>query len=84
VPLSLALDRVILTRPCPNCGHQLKKQGVWFKAVGQYICEECRLFIVMTDPEKVELFEAHAHLIRKERLRQVSWVSDSDGRARHE
>jgi len=52
VPLSLALDRVILTRPCPKCGHQLKKQGVWFKAVGQYICEECRLFIVMTYPEK--------------------------------
>ena len=66
MPLSPALDNAMLTRPCPNCGHKLEKRGVWFKAVGRYVCEGCQLYVLMNYLHKVELFDAYAHLIRKD------------------
>jgi uncharacterized protein YbbK (DUF523 family) len=30
--LSRALANVLLTHPCPSCGHKLKKNGSWFKS----------------------------------------------------
>jgi hypothetical protein len=31
MPLSRALRSVLLTRPCPHCGHKLVKKGAGFK-----------------------------------------------------
>ena len=65
MPLSRALSKVLLTRPCPNCGHDLQKNGSWFMTVAHYMCEGCQLGIVLSYEGKVELFDAHAHLIDK-------------------
>lgn len=60
--LSPALFNVLLTRPCPHCGHNLEKTGSWFKVIHSYRCEGCHADNVMSYPARVELFEAHAHL----------------------
>jgi transposase-like protein len=62
MPLSRALANVVLTNPCPHCGHKLEKKGSWFQSIGHYRCEACRQETAMEYDAKVELFEAQAHL----------------------
>jgi len=52
-----------LTRPCPKCGHNLEKKGIWFKVIKSYRCEACDEDIHMDYETKLRLFDAHAHLI---------------------
>ncbi len=63
VPLSPALNDMTLTRPCPKCGHNLEKKGIWFKVIKSYRCEACDEDIPMDYETKLRLFDAHAHLI---------------------
>lgn len=61
--LSVALMPVLLTRPCPNCGHKLEKKGNWFKIKTSYRCEACHEDIPLRYEAKLKLFDDHAHLI---------------------
>ena len=65
MPLSTKLMHVLLTRPCPHCGHKREKLGVWFLAIRHYECEGCGADVQMGYSEKVALFEAHGGMTRK-------------------
>jgi len=63
MPLSHALANVLLTHPCPICGHKLEKIGRWFMGIRNYRCYACQADIPMGYKAKLTLFDAHAHLI---------------------
>ena len=54
VPLSRALLSVLLTMPCPNCGHKLERLGDWFKTVTRYECEGCHQTVRVRYEDKVQ------------------------------
>ena len=65
MPLSVKLNDVLLTRPCPRCGHNRKKLGKWFQVIRHYQCEGCGTNLPMTYPDKIALFKAHDGVITK-------------------
>ncbi|UVK47546.1 hypothetical protein BPNPMPFG_003333 [Mesorhizobium sp. AR07] len=60
--LSQSLMSFDLTFECPHCQLVLTKTGSWFRVVASYECEGCRRKIRITYPDKVALFNNHAHL----------------------
>ena len=60
--LSRALVGVILTNPCPHCGHNLEMKGSWFQAVSNYRCKSCEQKVRLAYEDKLRLFDAHADL----------------------
>jgi transposase-like protein len=62
MPLSRALRSVLLTRPCPHCGHKLVKKGSWFQSMSRYRCGACHQGVRVPYEEKLKLFDDHAHL----------------------
>ena len=62
-PLALTkgLLDVLLSHPCPHCGHKQEKKGSWFKTIGHYTCPSCGHSVQMSYDEKIRLFEANAH-----------------------
>jgi hypothetical protein len=66
--LSRALANVLLTHPCPSCGHKLKKNGSWFKGIKNYRYEACQEVIPMGYEAKIKFFEAHVHLASRDHL----------------
>jgi transposase-like protein len=60
--LSRALVTVLLSMPCPHCGHKLEKVGSWFQSTRHYECEGCRQTVRVRYEDKVKLFDDHAHL----------------------
>lgn len=61
MPLSHRLANVVLSRPCPYCGHALNKKGSWFKTISSYNCKSCQKQVQMGYDAKVKLFDKHAH-----------------------
>jgi transposase-like protein len=61
MPLTSGLLDVLLSHPCPRCGHRLEKKGSWFKTISHYTCPSCRHSVQMGYDEKFRLFEANAH-----------------------
>ena len=61
MPLDKELFGVILTHPCPHCGHKLQKNGSWFamKSVG-YRCSACDRDVEMNYSTKLVLFDSHS------------------------
>ncbi len=59
MPLSRALLNVLLTYPCPRCGHELEMKGSWFRTIRNYRCGSCKQEIRMTYGAKIALFNAH-------------------------
>ena len=59
MPLSGRLPDVVLSRPCPHCGHVLDKKGSWFHHVSLYQCGSCHKQVPMTYDAKVELLEQY-------------------------
>ena len=62
MPLARALQSVLLTMPCPHCGHRLAKKGSWFQTVSYFRCGACRRGVRVPYEEKLRLFDDHAHL----------------------
>jgi DNA-directed RNA polymerase subunit RPC12/RpoP len=62
MPLSGALVTVLLTMPCPHCGHKLEKVGSWFKSTTRYECAGCHQTVRVRYEDKLKLFDDHAHL----------------------
>ena len=60
--LSSKLNDVLLTYPCPKCGHPLIKKGSHFKLVRTLKCATCGHAKHWTYDEKVKLFDKHRHL----------------------
>jgi DNA-directed RNA polymerase subunit RPC12/RpoP len=62
----MGLDRklmdVLLSRPCPHCGHNLTMKGSWFSVIQNYQCALCHQKVRMTYTARLALFESHAHL----------------------
>jgi len=65
MPLSPALLNVLLTHPCPHCGHELQKRGSWFQTIAHYRCESCQRDVHIGYDGKLALFEKYARLIRR-------------------
>jgi ribosomal protein S27AE len=61
MPLTSGLLDVLLSHPCPRCGHRQEKKGSWFQTVGHYTCPTCGHSVRMAYDDKLRLFEAHAH-----------------------
>jgi transposase-like protein len=61
MPLAKGLLDVLLSYPCPECGHKQEKKGSWFKTIGHYTCPSCGHSVQMAYDEKIRLFEANAH-----------------------
>jgi predicted RNA-binding Zn-ribbon protein involved in translation (DUF1610 family) len=61
MPLTKGLLDVLLSYPCPGCGHNQEKKGSWFKTIGHYPCPSCGHSVRITYDDKVRLFEASAH-----------------------
>ena len=61
MPLTKGLLDVLLSHPCPHCGHKHEKKGGWFQTIGQYSCSSCGQSVRMAYNDKVCLFEANAH-----------------------
>jgi endogenous inhibitor of DNA gyrase (YacG/DUF329 family) len=57
MPLSGRLADIVLSRPCPYCGHVLDKKGSWFQHISLYKCGGCQKQVQMTYEAKVELFD---------------------------
>jgi hypothetical protein len=60
MPLSGSLARIVLSRPCPYCGHVLVRTGSWFQHLSHYNCESCQKEVSMAYDAKVELFNKHS------------------------
>jgi DNA-directed RNA polymerase subunit RPC12/RpoP len=62
----MGLDRklmdVLLSRPCPHCGHNLTMRGSWFCMIANYLCARCHQKVRMTYPAKLALFRRHVNL----------------------
>ena len=41
MPLTSGLLDVLLSHPCPRCGHRQEKKGSWFKTISHYTCPSC-------------------------------------------
>ena len=61
MPLTKGLLDVILSHPCPHCGHKHEKKGHWFQTIGHYTCPACDRSVRITYDDKVHLFETNAH-----------------------
>jgi transposase-like protein len=61
MPLTKGLLDVLLSHPCPHCGHKQEKKGSWFQTIGHYRCPSCGHSVQITYEDKVGLFEANAH-----------------------
>ena len=59
--LNKGLLQVLLSHPCPRCGHKQEKKGSWFKTIGHYTCPSCGHSVQMGYDEKARLFQANAH-----------------------
>ena len=59
--LTSGLLDVLLSHPCPRCGHRQEKKGSWFKTISHYTCPSCGHSVRMSYDDKVRLFEANAH-----------------------
>ena len=62
MPLTRALDHVLLTYPCPHCGLGLEKTGSWFISSAGFRCAGCSLTSQLTYDIKLGLFAANDHL----------------------
>lgn len=67
MPLAKGLLGVLLSHPCPNCGHKQERKGSWFQTVRRYRCSSCNYEVPVTYETKVRLFEANAHRAIQER-----------------
>jgi len=54
--LSLRLDGIEMSHPCPNCGLLTRRRGAWFKVIRQYHCHGCRRPVTLTYETKLKLF----------------------------
>ena len=63
MPLTKGLLNVLLSHPCPHCGHKHEKNGSWFQTMAHYSCSSCRNSVQMTYDDKVRLFETNAHRV---------------------
>ena len=61
MPLTKGLLDVLLSHPCPHCGHKQEKKGSWFKTICHYTCPSCGHSVQMGYDEKIRLFDANAH-----------------------
>jgi transposase-like protein len=61
MPLTKGLLAVLLSHPCPRCGHSQEEKGSWFKTISHYTCSSCGHSVQMGYDAKVGLFEANAH-----------------------
>jgi transposase-like protein len=61
MPLTKGLLHVLLSHPCPDCGHKHEKKGSWFKTISHYNCPVCGNSVQMGYADKVRLFDANAH-----------------------
>jgi len=61
MPLTSGLLDVLLSHPCPRCGHRQEKKGSWFKTISHYTCSSCGHSVRMRYDEKIRLFDANAH-----------------------
>jgi predicted RNA-binding Zn-ribbon protein involved in translation (DUF1610 family) len=61
MPLTKGLLDVLLSHPCPHCGHKQEKKGSWFKTIGHYTCPSCGHSVQLGYDAKIRLFEANAH-----------------------
>ena len=61
MPLTKGLLDVLLSHPCPYCGHKVENKGSWFKTISHYTCPSCGHSVQMSYDDKVRLFEANAH-----------------------
>jgi DNA-directed RNA polymerase subunit RPC12/RpoP len=61
MPLTKGLLNVLLSHPCPHCGHKHEKKGSWFQTIAHYSCSSCSHSVRMGYDDKVHLFEANAH-----------------------
>ena len=59
--LTKGLANVLLSHPCPYCGHKHEKTGRYFQTLRDYRCPSCERSVQMTYDDKVRLFEANAH-----------------------
>ena len=58
MPLTSGLSDVLLSHPCPHCGHKQEKKGSWFQTIGQYICSSCGQGVRMGYDDKGRLMVA--------------------------
>ena len=61
MPLTKGLSDVLLSYPCPHCGHKQDKKGSWFQTIGQYTCPSCDRSVRITYDDNVRLFETNTH-----------------------
>ncbi|RWE12304.1 MAG: hypothetical protein EOS23_10660 [Mesorhizobium sp.] len=61
--LSPSLFSVGLTFQCPQCNFTVIKNGSWFQVVSHYRCDGCGREIRITYPDKIAIFQKHAHLV---------------------
>ena len=61
MPLTSGLLDVLLSHPCPRCGHKQEKKGSWFKTISHYTCPSCGHSVQMGYDEQIRLFDANAH-----------------------
>ena len=61
MPLTKGLLDVLLSHPCPDCGHKHEKKGSWFKTITHYTCSSCGHSVRMGYDVKARLFEANAN-----------------------
>jgi len=54
--LSLRLDSIEMSHPCPHCGLTTQRRGAWFKVIRQYHCDGCRKPVTLTYETKLKLF----------------------------
>ncbi|ARO54570.1 hypothetical protein B2G69_10700 [Methylorubrum zatmanii] len=59
MPLSKALYEDVLQNPCPFCGTMHVRKGAWFATAAKYQCYQCDTTILLTYPQKIELFALH-------------------------
>jgi len=61
MPLAKGLSTVLLSHPCPHCGHTHTKKGSYYQTVAHYKCTSCCRDVRMTYDLKLRLFDANAH-----------------------
>ncbi|MDB5483252.1 MAG: hypothetical protein JWO83_4305 [Caulobacteraceae bacterium] len=62
MPLTRDLDQILLTHPCPHCGHGLEKTGRWFTTAAGFRCGGCGVPSRITYDIKLRLWAVNAHL----------------------
>ena len=67
MPLDLDLFPIVLSNPCPDCGHVMKKTGAWFsRAQSCYTCPTCCKQVSMNYLDKIKVFDRHAQRKRED------------------